>query len=156
MKLVWFLTSTMLLLASNSSAGDREDVVADIEQTWRDIAFKKPAVSEGHPDGQWVATSQGGLWEFLSDEEFEAMITNAPNVLDFKPYHINVRIVGEKQDVAYAAYYLVGNILDADRKVVVKNYRTRASEVSVKIDGKWVQVGSHYSPLYGGSGVVFD
>ncbi len=85
------------------------------------------------------------------------MITSAPNVLDFKPYHINVRIVGENQDVAYAAYYLLGNILNADRStVLVKNYRTRASEVSVKVDGKWVQVGSHYSPLYGGAGVVFD
>ena len=84
------------------------------------------------------------------------MITESPNVLDFDPHHINVRMVGEKQDVAYAAYYLVGNILDADRKVIVKNYRTRASQVWVKLDGRWVEIGSHYSPLYGGSGVVLD
>ena len=157
MRLMSFCASIVLLLAFDSSAGDRENIVAAIEQTWRDIALKKPDVSEGHPEGQWVATSQGGLWEFLSPEEFRAMITSAPNVLDFKPYHINVRIVGENQDVAYAAYYLLGNILNADRStVLVKNYRTRASEVSVKLDGKWVQVGSHYSPLYGGAGVVFD
>ena len=84
------------------------------------------------------------------------MVIDAPNIFDFTLYHINVKFVGEKQDVAYAAYYLAGNILDADRKVVVKNYRTRASEVPVQENGNWVSIGSHYSPLYGGSGVVFD
>jgi len=156
MKIILLFASTVLLLANDSSAGDREDIVAHIEQTWREIALKKPIVNMGHPDGQWVATSQGGLWEFLSPEEFGSMITDSPNVLAFKPYHINVSIVGEKQDVAYAAYYLVGNILDADHNPIVKNYRTRASEVSVKIDGKWLQIGGHYSPLYGGSGVKLD
>ena len=156
MRLMSFCASIVLLLAFDSSAGDRENIVAAIEQTWRDIALKKPNVGESHPEGQWVATSQGGLWEFLSPEEFGSMITDSPNVLAFKPYHINVRIVGEKQDVAYAAYYLVGNILDADHNPIVKNYRTRASEVSVKIDGKWLQIGGHYSPLYRGSGVKLD
>jgi len=156
MKIILLFASTVLLLANDSSAGDRENIVAHIEQTWREIALKTPIANMGHPDGQWVATSQGGLWEFLSPEEFGAMITDSPNVLAFKPYHINVSIVGEKQDVAYAAYYLIGNILDADRNPIVKNYRTRASEVSVKIDGKWLQIGGHYSPLYGGSGVKFD
>ena len=156
MKIIFLFASTVLLLANDSSAGDREDIVAHIEQTWREIALKKPIANMGHPDGQWVATSQGGLWEFLSPEEFGSMITDSPNVLAFKPYHINVSIVGEKQDVAYAAYYLVGNILDADHNPIVKNYRTRASEVSVKIDGKWLQIGGHYSPLYGGSGVKLD
>ena len=155
MKMVWLFALTGVLFASESRAGNKEDVVAAIEQTWKDIALKNPT-TEGHPDGSWIATSEGGLWQFLSKEEFGAMITESPNVLDFDPHHINVRMVGEKQDVAYAAYYLVGNILDADRKVIVKNYRTRASQVWVKLDGRWVEIGSHYSPLYGGSGVVFD
>ena len=73
----------------------------------------------GHPDGSWTATSEGGLWQFLSNEEFVSRAIDGPNILDIKPRHINVTIVGEKQDVAYAAYYLVGKILDADRKVIV-------------------------------------
>ena len=145
----------LLVVSGEAKAGDQEDVSADIERNWKDAALKNPT-AERHPDGSWVATSEGGLWQFLSKEEFGAMITESPNVLDFDPHHINVRMVGEKQDVAYAAYYLVGNILDADRKVIVKNYRTRASQVSVKLDGKWVVIGGHYSPLYAGSGVVFD
>ena len=148
---------TGVVFASESRAGDKENVVASIEQIWKDIALKNPvAIEGGHPDGSWTATSEGGLWQFLSNEEFVSRAIDGPNILDIKPRHINVTIVGEKQDVAYAAYYLVGKILDADRKVIVKNYRTRASQVSVKLDGKWVVIGSHYSPLYGGSGAVLD
>ena len=51
------------------------------------------------------------------------MIIDSVNIFDFKPHHINVRFVGEKHDVAYAVYYLAGNILDSDRNVVVSNYR---------------------------------
>jgi len=152
--MLWLFALSGVLLASESMADDKEDVVGAIEQAWKDIALKNPT-PEGHPDGSWIATSEGGLWQFLSKEEFAAM-ADRPNILDFRPHHINVKIVGEKQDVAYAAYYLVGTILDADRKVIVKNYRTRASQAWVKLDGKWVVIGGHYSPLYGGSGVVFD
>ena len=149
--------STGVVFASELRAGGKENVVAAIEQTWKDIALKNPdAVRRGHPDGGWTATSEGGLWQFISSEESFRQAIDGPNILDIKPRHINVTIVGEKQDVAYAAYYLVGKILDADRKVIVKNYRTRASQVSVKLDGKLVVIGSHYSPLYSGGGVVFD
>ena len=144
------------IFVTESSAGNKEDVISDIVQHWKDFALKNPAADVGHSDGSWVATSEGGFWQFLSAEEFKTMIIDSVNIFDFKPHHINVRFVGEKHDVAYAVYYLAGNILDSDRNVVVRNYRTRASEVMVKQNGKWVSIGSHYSPLYGGSGVVFD
>ena len=147
---------TGVAFASESRAGDKENVVAAIEQTRKDIALKNPdADRHWHPDRVWTATSEGGLRQFLSNEDFRPAI-DSPNILDIKPHHINVKIVGEKQDVAYAAYYLAGKILDTDRKVIVKNYRTRASQVWVKLDGKWVTIGSHYSPLDSGSGVGFD
>ena len=148
--------SYSLIFTTESPAGDREDVIANIEQSWKDFALKNPAIDKGHSDGSWVATSEAGFWQFLSAEEFTAMIIDSANIFDFKPHHINVRFVGAKQDVAYAVYYLAGNILDSDRNVVVKNYRTRAAEVMVKQNGKWASIGSHYSPLYGGSGGVFD
>ena len=144
------------IFVSESSAGNKEDVISDIVQHWKDFALKNPAADVGHSDGSWVATAEGGFWQFLSAEEFKAMTIDSANIFDFKPQHINVRFVGGKQDVAYATYYLVGKILDADLKVIVKDYRTRASQVWVNLDGKWVVIGAHYSPLYGGSGVVFD
>ena len=153
----WQILATifvLLVVSGEAKAGDQEDVSAAIQRNWKDAALKNPT-AERHPDGSWIANSEGGLWQFRSKEEFAAM-ADRPNILDFRPHHINVKIVGEKQDVAYAAYYLVGTILDADRKVIVKNYRTRASQAWVKLDGKWVVIGGHYSPLYGGSGVVFD
>ena len=147
---------TGIVFASESRADDKENVVATIEKIWKDIALKSlDAEQHQHPNGVWTATSEGGLWQFMSNEEFRPAI-DGPNTLDIKPRHINVTIVGEKQDVAYTTYYLVGKILDAESKVIVKDYRTRASQVWVKLDGKWVVIGDHFSPLYGGGGVVFD
>jgi hypothetical protein len=158
MRNLFFLLTlfSVVIFVTESSAGDREDVIADIVQSWKDFALKNPAIDMGHSDGSWVATSEGGFGKFLLAEEFKAMAIDSANIFDFKPQHINVRFVGGKQDSAYATYYLAGNILDSDRNVVVKNYRTRASEVLVKENGRWVSIGSHYSPLFGGSGVVFD
>ena len=63
--------------------------------------------------------------------------------------------MGSGQDVAHAVYYLVGTI-SKDGESVIKNYRTRVSQVFEKIDGKWLLSGAHYSPLHGGSGVAQD
>ena len=157
MKMVLFFTLIGLFSPIKSSGSDLEELVSNIKQTWKDIAQKKPVdTTGGHPEGQWIATSEGGLWQFITNEEAGTMITESPNILNFKPHHIKVRIVGEKKDVAYAAFYLVGNILNKDRNVIVQNYRTRASQVWVKLNGNWAEIASHYSPLYAGSGVVLD
>ena len=109
-----------------------------------------------NPNGSWQARSDGGLWDFQSPKEIQSQIEDSPNTLNFRPYHIEVNIVGKSQDVAYTNYYLVGTITGPGRKVVAKNYRTRASGTLVKKAGKWVAVGQHFSPLHGGSGVIFD
>ena len=61
----------------------------------------------------------------------------------------------EKNDIAYAVYFLAGTI-DRDGNSIVPNYRTRASSLMKKEKGKWYEVGSHYSPMHSGSGVKFD
>ena len=76
----------------------------------------------------------------------------SPNTLKFTPYHINAKFLGQEKDVAYVTYYLVGKIV-REGKDDIANYRTRASNVMEKTDGKWVNSGAHYSPLFGGSGV---
>ena len=109
-----------------------------------------------NPNGAWQARSDGGLWDFQSPKEIKSQIEDSPNTLNFRPYHIEVTIVGKSKDVAYTNYYLVGTITGRGGKVLANNYRTRASGTLVKKSGKWVSVGEHYSPLYGGSGVIFD
>ena len=149
------LIALFLVFPAGAEAGDLEDIVAAIEKRWTDTAKKQTSPRDSNPAGSWLATSEGGLWQFQSPAEAVSMITDSPNTLVFQPRHINVQIMGSKKDVAHAAYYLIGNIM-RDGKPIVANYRTRASEVFVKIGGKWINSGSHYSPLYGGSGVVFE
>lgn len=154
-KTIIILTVLLFAFPTDAVAGDREDLVAAIEKRWIDTAKKQISPGDSNPAGAWLATSQGGLWQFQTPAETVTMITDSPNTLIFQPMHINIQIMGSKKDVAHAAYYLVGNIM-RDGKPIVSNYRTRASEVFVKIGGKWLNSGSHYSPLYGGSGVVFE
>jgi len=147
---------SLLLVNNLLLAGDKEDVIKVIKKQWVDFSNKTVDMSTINPNGTWQATSQGGLWDFLSPKEQQSMVEDASNTLNFKPYHIEVTIVGKSKDVAYANYYLVGTIIGPDGKVIATNYRTRASGTSVKKGGTWVGVGQHFSPLYGGSGVIFD
>ena len=145
-----------LLFVNNLMAGDKEDIVALIKQQWVDFSNKTVDMSTFHPDGTWQATSQGGLWALQSPKEVKSQIEESPNTFNFRPHHIEVTIVGKNKDVAYTNYYLVGNITGPSGKVIAQNYRTRASGTLVKKGGKWLGVGQHFSPLYGGSGVIFD
>ena len=108
-----------------------------------------------HPDGTWMANSNGGFWEFLTVQDNKSLIEDSPNTLNLKAHHINVDIYGSKKDLAYVVYYLSGNI-ERDGKVLISNYRTRASNLLKKEKGKWLTVGAHYSPMHSGSGVKFD
>ena len=136
-------------------AGDNEDVQAAIEKRWKEVRAKSIEPGFSNPDGAWMATSQGGLWQFLTPAQAASMITDAATTMNVNPLHVNIRILGSGGDVAYATYYLVGNIRQ-NGEIIVNNYRTRASEIYVKAGGTWIISGSHYSPLFGGSGVVFE
>jgi hypothetical protein len=147
------ITTTSVLLAD--TAADEaaiHDLIADL---WQDVAAKKIAPSGVSPEGCAIATSQGGFWQYLSPDEFTALINDAPNTLDFKPAYIQIQFLGSQKDVAYVSYYLSGTIRLAGEGGIA-DYRTRASNVMEKIDGRWVMAGSHYSPLFGGSGVRFQ
>ena len=105
-------------------------------------------------DKQIIAYSSGGMWEYLSGAEFIASMTEGPKLVA-KGYHINVRLLGDANDVAYASYYLGGKITQ-DGEVIVVDYRTRVSQVLQKDGKNWVIVATHASPLFGGSGVPAD
>lgn len=145
-----------ILFINNLMAGDKEDLIEQIKQQWIDFSNKKANMATINPDGSWQATSQGGLWQFLSPEASKAQIEGSPNTFNFSPRHIEVTILGKSKDVAFANYYLVGTINGPDDKPIATNYRTRASGTFLKKGSKWVSIGQHFSPLYGGSGVIFD
>ena len=82
------------------------------------------------------------------------MIEDSPNTLNLKAHYINVNVYGSRKDLAYVVY--LSENIERDGKVLVSNYRTRASNLLKKEKGKWLTVGAHYSPMHSGSGVKFD
>jgi hypothetical protein len=82
------------------------------------------------------------------------MIAEAATTMEVDPLHVNIHMLGSSGDVGSATYYLVSSI-QQNGEIIVSDYRTRASELDVKVDGVWITSGSHYNPLGGESGVVF-
>ena len=146
--------SLIILISTFLFGNDINKIKETIHSNWDKVA-QKNVTGLIHPDGSWMANSYGGFWEFLSVQDNKSLIEDSPNTLNLKAHHINVDIYGSKKDLAYAVYYLSGNI-EKDGKVLIANYRTRASNLLKKEKGKWLTVGAHYSPMHSGSGVKFD
>ena len=131
-------------------ADDRQAIEENLKSVWGRIAARDFADLGFSANGVVHAGSEGGLWREMTANDMAAHLEAAPNLRAI-PYHINVRFLGANKDVAYVTYYLVGTIVRGEGAEVV-SYRTTASAVMEKIDGKWVSSGQHYSPLFGGSG----
>ena len=145
----------VIMLLSNLTFGSDIDAIKNIiNDNWEKTSQRKVG-DFINPEGSWLATSEGSFWNFQYPKENRERIENSLNTLNFTPYHINIEILGAKKDVAYVVYYLGGTI-DRNDKVLVSNYRTRASNVMKKEKGKWYTVGAHYSPMHSGAGVTFD
>ena len=138
MKKVILVISLLLLFNNILFAGDKEDIIKQIKNQWVDFSKKKMDSSLINPNGVWQARSDGGLWDFQSPKEIKSQIEDSPNTLNFRPYHIEVTIVGKNKDVAYTNYYLVGSITGPKGKVIASNYRTRASGTLIKNKGKYI------------------
>ena len=119
------------IILTNLIFGNDIDVIkSTIKDNWEKTSQKKVG-DFIHPDGSWLATSEGSFWNFQSPKENKERIESSLNTLNFTPYHINVEILGAKKDVAYVVYYLGGTI-DRNDEVLVPNYRTRASNIMKK------------------------
>ena len=148
---VLFASSPSLMA---DTATDEATIRSFVARMWERVADKAATLDVTNPAGAMQATSAGGFWEFLSPAETVSRINDSPNTFDFSPHHVQVRFLGSNKDIAYVTFHLSGRITRPDGKAI-ENYRTRASQVWEKLDGKWVVSGSHFSPLFGGSGVVF-
>ena len=147
-----------LALTTPAWAGESEEeqeIIKDLKEMWKEIAAKELSDVLVGPKGLIQASSSGGLWQVFETTEALAAFLEASPTMRFTPYHIDVRFLGSQKDVAYVTYYLVGTIAREGKEAII-NYRTRASSVMEKTDGQWISVGSHYSPLFGGSGLVTD
>ena len=150
-----FITSMILLggFIAPVTATDKIEIETITEKITQFVA----GMSRGEVDASSVADepiiaySSGGMWEYMNREEFIASMTEGPRLVA-KGYHIKVRLLGDAKDVAYASYYLSGNITQDD-KVIIVDYRTRISQVFHKEGKNWVIVATHASPFFGGSGV---
>jgi len=68
--------------------------------------------------------------------------------IDVKHIQVSILVPGK---VALAHYYSEGSMAPKGSPVV-RNYRTRVSQVYTKEAGKWKVRSSHWSPITGGSG----
>jgi hypothetical protein len=155
---ILIIATVALVLTTPTWAVESEEeqkIVNIVKETWKKAASKEVSDGMVGPKGSIQAHSSGGLWMALTPEAMATTLKESPNTMQFTPHHINVKLLGSKKDVAYVTYYLVGTIV-REGKEDIPNYRTRASNVMEKIDGKWVNSASHFSALFGGSGVVFD
>ena len=98
----------IIFISTNLFGNDVNEIKETIHSNWEKIAKKN--VTGMHPDGSWMANSNGGFWEFLTVQDNKSLIEDSPNTLNLKAHHINVDIYGSKKDLAYAVYYLSGNI----------------------------------------------
>jgi hypothetical protein len=149
------VTLAFALPASAGEMEDEQEIHRIVEKRWEMQAEKKVMDGLFGPNGVTQAFSSGGLWAIRTHAEFQSITASSPNTLILAPHHVSVRFLGGSKDVAFVTYYLVGTIIRPDGDDVA-NYRTRASNVFEKVDGKWVISGAHYSPLFGGSGVVLN
>ena len=68
--------------------------------------------------------------------------------IDAKHIHVITLVPGE---IAVAQYYSEGSMVPKG-SAAVSNYRTRATQVFVKENGKWKVRAAHWSPIAAGSG----
>lgn len=97
-------------------------------------------------DGSLEFWSSGGFLQSVSADsepgEYESVNIDAK--------HIHVITLVPDQ-IAVAQYYSEGSMAPKG-SAAVSNYRTRATQVFVKEDGKWKVRAGHWSPIAGGSG----
>lgn len=97
-------------------------------------------------DGSLEFWSSGGFLQEVKagsePDEYDAVN------IDAKHIHVITLVPGK---VAVAQFYSEGSMAPKG-SAAVSNYRTRATQVLVKEDGKWKVRAAHWSPITGGSG----
>lgn len=121
----------------------RQAIIDTNEYAKEKLRDAEDTVSE---DGSLEFWSSGGFLQEVSadDEPTEYESLN----IDAKHIHVITLVPGE---IAVAQYYSEGSMAPKG-SAAVSNYRTRATQVMVKENGKWKVRAAHWSPIAAGSG----
>lgn len=143
------LTSTLLFAGALAHADEatEQEVIATIMDgnayTRKNLKDQDDTVSK---DGSLEFWSSGGFLQKVTagsaPDEYESIN------IDAKHIHVITLVPGK---VAVAQYYSEGSMARKG-SAAVSDYRTRATQVFVKEDGKWKVRAAHWSPIAGGSG----
>ena len=150
MKAVLLVLASMLLFAGSLAHADEATEQEVIKTIMDGNAYAKKNLKD-----QADTVSKDGSLEFWSSGGFlqEVPAGGEPNEfssinIDAKHIHVITLVPGK---VAGAQYYSEGSMAPKS-SAAVSNYRTRATQVYVKEDGKWKVRAAHWSPIASGSG----
>jgi hypothetical protein len=121
----------------------KKTIVDGNEYAKNNLKDKEDTVSE---EGSLEFWSSGGFLQEVTadDEPTEYESIN----IDAKHIHVITLVPGK---IAVAQYYSEGSMAP-EGSAAVSNYRTRATQVMVKENGKWKVRAAHWSPVASGSG----
>ena len=118
-------------------------IMADNEYTRENLMDREGGVSA---DGSLEFWSSGGLMQKVPADA----AVSEYEVFSITPKHVKVITLVEGQ-AAVAMFYSEGSMKPKGGPGV-DHYMTRAMQVWVKEDGKWVVRAGHWSPIAGGAG----
>ncbi len=150
MKTVSLVLASILLFAGAIAHADEATEREVIKSIMDGNAYAKKNLKDEADtvakDGSLEFWSSGGFLQQVSagsePNEYESVN------IDAKHIHVITLVPGK---VAVAQYYSEGSMAPKG-SAAVSNYRTRATQVLVKEDGKWKVRAAHWSPIASGSG----
>ena len=152
MKKVLLVLSGILLFAGAYAHADeatekavKKAIIDGNVYAKENLKDQEDTVSE---DGSLEFWSSGGFLQQVSADN-EPTKYESINI-DAKHIHVITLVPGK---IAVAQYYSEGSMAP-EGSAAVSNYRTRATQVMVKEDGKWKVRAAHWSPIAGGSGTT--
>jgi len=150
MKKVLLVLTGILLFAGAFAHADEATEQEVIKTIMDGNAYAKENLKD-----QDDTVSKDGSLEFWSSGGFLQELRAGSEPAEYESINIDAKhiqvITLVPDQIAVAQYYSEGSMAPKG-SAAVSNYRTRATQVFVKEDGKWKIRAGHWSPIAGGSG----
>ena len=150
MKTVLIILTSMLIFAGASAHADEATEQEVIKTIMDGNAYAKKNLKD-----QVDTVSKDGSLEFWSSGGFLQQVKAGSTPDEYDSINIDAKhiqvITLVPSKVAVAQFYSEGSMAPKGSPAV-SNYRTRATQVYVKEDGKWKVRAAHWSPIASGSG----